>query len=66
MGEQLVDAGQPEDVYKRQPQCREDLLCLDPSLQEIFSRMDFIQYTFPLQDRLYEEKVRAGILTRDE
>lgn len=30
------------------PQCREDLLCLDPSLREIFSRMDFIQYTFPL------------------
>ena len=48
------------------PQCREDLLCLDPSLREIFSRMDFIQYTFPLQDRLYEEKVRAGILTENE
>ncbi len=48
------------------PQCREDLLCLDSSLQEIFARMDFIQYTFPLQDRLYEEKVRAGILTEDE
>lgn len=45
------------------PQCRKDLLCLDPSLQAVFSRMDFIQYTFPLQDRLYEEKVRAGILT---
>ena len=47
------------------PQCREDLLCLDPSLREIFSRMDFMQYPFPLQDRLYAVKVRAGILTRD-
>ncbi len=47
------------------PQCREDFLRLNPRLREVFSRMDFIQYTFPLQDMLCQAKACMGVLAED-
>lgn len=48
------------------PACREDLLRLDPGRKDILERMDFIQFTFPLQDLLYQAKVKETSRTKEK
>ncbi|MCL2377403.1 MAG: aminoglycoside phosphotransferase family protein [Defluviitaleaceae bacterium] len=38
------------------PLCKEDFLMLRPSLHSLFQRVNFIQYTFPLQAALHDIK----------